>query len=123
MKTWIILLVFLISFPVFGNPLDADVSREVETLIAFIENSPCRFKRNGTWHDAGQAVNHIRRKYNYLLKKNLVNSTEEFIERAASQSSISGKAYKIQCNNGETITCGQWLKAELDRIRAKTQGQ
>ncbi len=48
------------------------------------------FQRNGSWYDGSDARAHLQRKYDYLLKKGMVDSAEQFIERAASQSSMSG---------------------------------
>ena len=40
---------------------------------------------------------HLQRKYDYLLKKSLVDTSEQFIQRAASKSSVSGKPYRVKC--------------------------
>jgi hypothetical protein len=80
--------------------------------------SGCRFSRNGQWHDAAAAARHMRDKYDYLLKFNLVTTTESFIERAATQSSMSGQAYLVDCGGGSTVPSAQWFSAELRRKRA-----
>ena len=59
----------------------------------------------------------LRDKYKYLVASNLVNTAEEFIERAATESSFSGKPYEVRCNGGATMTSNQWLRKELTRIR------
>lgn len=71
--------------------------REIAGLIGALDGSSCRFQRNGSWHDAAEARAHLQRKYDYLLKKDKVDTAEQFIERAASQSSMSGKPYRIAC--------------------------
>jgi Family of unknown function (DUF5329) len=93
------------------------VQIEVNFLLGFVEGSRCEFYRNGTWHDSRAAQAHLRDKYKYLVAGNLVNTTEQFIERAATQSSLSGKAYEIRCNGGATVTSSQWLRDELARFR------
>jgi hypothetical protein len=95
----------------------ASVQMEVNVLLEFVEKSGCDFYRNITWHDAKAAQAHLRDKYKYLVAGNLVNTTEQFIERAATQSSFSGKAYEIRCNGGATVTSSQWLRDELARFR------
>jgi Family of unknown function (DUF5329) len=94
------------------------VQIEVNFLLEFVEKSGCDFYRNGTWHDSKAAQAHLRDKYKYLVAGNLVNTTEQFIERAATQSSLSGKAYEIRCNGGATLTSSQWLRDELARFRS-----
>ncbi len=36
------------------------------------------FQRNGSWYDGGDARAHLQRKYDYLLKKDMVDSAEQF---------------------------------------------
>src|SRR6185369_15646734 len=42
---------------------------EVEHLLGYLQKSGCRFNRNGTWYASEKAVDHLRRKYAYLVKK------------------------------------------------------
>ena len=91
---------------------------EVMHLMAAVEKSQCKFNRNGSWHDAAAARKHLAKKFEYMDKKDLVPSTEVFIERGASSSSSSGKPYQMQCAGAAPVTSGQWLTAELQRYRA-----
>jgi len=93
------------------------VKLEVNFLLGFIEGSECAFYRNGTWHDSKAAQAHIRDKYKYLAAGNLIHSTEEFIDKAASQSSLTGQAYQVKCNGGAAMESKQWLRSELARMR------
>ena len=99
--------------------LDANAQREVSALLAFVGNSHCTFIRNGSSYSSTQAQAHLQDKLDYLLRKDRVNSAEEFIERAASESSLSGKPYKVNCDGREQLSA-DWLKDELQRLR---QGQ
>lgn len=94
------------------------VQIEVNFLLGYIEGSGCEFYRNGTWYDSRTAQAHLRDKYNYLVARNLINTTEDFIDRAATESSFSGKAYEVRCHGGATVTSRQWLRDELARFRA-----
>jgi Family of unknown function (DUF5329) len=94
---------------------------EIEHLMDYLAGSGCEFYRNGKWYPARQAVDHIRRKYDYLLKRDLVDTTEHFIERAAAASSRSGKPYKVRCASGQSVDSAQWLTQELARHRATRQ--
>ena len=90
--------------------------REIGALIGALDGSSCRFQRNGSWHDAAEARAHLQRKYDYLLKKDKVDTAEQFIERAASQSSISGKAYRIACPGQPEQTAAAWFGARLQAL-------
>lgn len=94
-----------------------NVQIEVNFLLGYIDGSECEFYRNGVWHDAKAAQAHLRGKYKYLAATNLINTTEDFIERAATKSSFSGIPYKVRCNGGATVTSNQWLRDELARFR------
>jgi hypothetical protein len=92
---------------------------EVARLMTAVEKSQCKFNRNGTWYDAKAAREHLEQKFAYLDKKDLVTTTESFIERGASTSSMSGKPYQMQCGSGKPVTSAEWLTGELKRYRQK----
>ena len=96
--------------------LDATGQREVQALLAFVGASHCTFIRNGSSHTAADAQSHLQEKLDYLERRNLVNSAEDFIERVASQSSISGEPYKVNCDGRERLSA-DWLGEELQHLR------
>lgn len=114
---WVLTLGLLYA-PVSRAEVPTKVQTEVNILLGFVKGSGCEFYRNGAWHDAKTGQAHIRDKYEYLVARNLINTTEEFIERAATKSSFSGQPYEVRCNGGATMTSNQWLREELARIRA-----
>ena len=83
----------------------------------FLETSGCQFNRNGSWHSAAEAATHIRKKYNYLVRKKLLTDTESFIKKAASESSISGKPYTVKCEGQADINSALWFDQELANYR------
>ena len=91
--------------------------KEIGQLMDALSHSDCRFQRNGSWYGATEARAHLQRKYDYLLKKDKVDTAEQFIERAASQSSISGKAYRIACPGQPEQTASAWFGARLQALR------
>jgi hypothetical protein len=111
-------LVFALSSPAADSAPPAIVHTEISYLLVFIEQSGCRFYRNGSWYDSKEAQAHLRDKYAYLAAKGFINSAEEFIEQAATKSSLSGKAYAIKCGNGPVMTTNQWLREALVRYRS-----
>jgi hypothetical protein len=95
----------------------ASVQIEVNFLLGYVEGSRCEFQRNGSWYTAPQAQAHLRDKFNYLAARNLIDSTEQFIEKAATESSLTGRAYMVRCDGGPAIPSRQWLSEELLRMR------
>ena len=94
------------------------VQAEVDFLLASIEASGCAFNRNGTWHDSKAAMTHLRDKYDYLVARDLIVTTEDFIERAATKSSLSGQPYEVRCGGGAAVTSSRWLNDKLGHLRA-----
>lgn len=92
----------------------ADMESEINHLLNYVEKSSCSFIRNGSAHSGPDARDHIVKKYNYF--KDRINSTEQFIEYAATKSTMSGKRYKVLCDSKEYLTA-QWLNDELQKYR------
>ncbi|WP_312519011.1 DUF5329 domain-containing protein [Massilia sp.] len=90
---------------------------EIAHLVGYLKASGCSFHRNGSWYEAGKAAQHLDRKYEYLVKRDLVATSEDFIARAASESSISGKPYQVRCGNQAPVASAAWLKTELAKYR------
>ncbi len=93
------------------------VQKEVTALLDFVAASGCEFQRNGSWHSSQGAKEHLQDKFDYLAARDAIHSAEEFIDKAASQSSLSGRAYKVRCNSAPLITSQKWLHDELLRLR------
>lgn len=91
--------------------------REIQGLLDALSASSCEFQRNGTWHGRDEARKHLQRKYDYLIKRDLADTAEQFIERAASKSSMSGRAYQVRCPGQPVQPAATWFKARLDALR------
>ena len=91
---------------------------EIAHLFSTLETSNCEFSRNGSWYSAKEASGHLGTKYKYLQDKDLVPTAEKFIERAATESSLSGKAYQIKCADNVAQPSAPWFKAALEKYRA-----
>jgi hypothetical protein len=92
----------------------AAADREIQQLLEFVQRSGCDFERNGTVHDSANAADHLRLKYSRGSR--YVSTAEQFIDRLASKSSWSGKAYTVTCE-GQVKPAGPWLHGALDNIR------
>ncbi|WP_060511109.1 DUF5329 domain-containing protein [Pseudomonas sp. NBRC 111124] len=93
-----------------------EAANEIRGLLEFIEKSDCTFIRNGAEYSGPRARAHLEQKLNYLESKDKVKSAEDFIDLAATKSSMSGRAYEVRCSEG-TEPAGIWLHKELQRQR------
>jgi hypothetical protein len=121
MRIFLLVIVLVLSSTSYAADGKAMMEQEIQHLFDHLKNSDCEFNRNGKWYDAEKAVKHIDRKYQYLIIKGLVNSTEQFIERAASESSMSGKPYEVKCGESEPVKSSVWFNRELTNFREKNQ--
>src|SRR5947207_2016635 len=76
------------STSLFGSlPAVAEVpagtKAEIDHLIAFVGDSGCEFYRNGSWYDGKKGQSHISDKYNWLLGRDMIQTTGDFIDKAA----------------------------------------
>jgi len=113
-------------FGLGGSPspaadLAASSKLEIDALLTKLGLSDCRFYRNGQWYDGESAQAHLRMKYEYLLKKGWVHSTEEFIERAGTRSSLSSEPYQVKCPDHAPVKSAEWLSEQLRQRRMAHQ--
>ena len=92
------------------------LAQQIEHLIDFIRDSPCAFIRNGTEYDGGKAAAHLRRKLDYAGKK--IQTAEQFIDKLATGSSMTGKAYKIRFADGRTVESAVYFREQLRKLEA-----
>jgi hypothetical protein len=90
---------------------------EINYLLGFIGRSGCRFYRNGSWYDSHRAQSHLRDKYNYLAARDRIKTADDFIEQAATRSSMSGEEYQIQCEAEAAQPSNRWLRTALSGYR------
>ena len=102
-----------------GAAPEPQAQAEIAHLLDYVATPGCQFKRNGSWHDGPDAKAHLRKKYDYLVKRDLVTNAESFIERAATESSMSGKPYQVKCGGGKAVASGLYLTEELKRFRGQ----
>ena len=118
MKITALTLLFLLAGGAVAQTPSAKTIQEVGQLFAALKESNCEFSRNGSWHNAKKASEHLQRKYDYLLKKGLVTTTESFIELAATKSSMSGKPYQVRCGNAQPVSSQSWFTNKLNVLRS-----
>ena len=119
MRSISVALLALLAVPaLMALPVPASQRAEIYALMAALQTSACEFNRNDLWHNAADAKTHLLRKLDYLEGKNAVQSTEQFIELAASKSSLSGRAYQVKCAGAAPVDSKVWLNAQLKIIRS-----
>jgi hypothetical protein len=93
---------------------------KIEALIKHVETlSNAKFVRNDTEYDAKTAAKFMRGKWR--AKSDGIATARDFIEKAASVSSTSGKPYLIRFKDGKEVKSGEYLLAELKKIEAKKE--
>lgn len=92
---------------------------EVDYLLTEIGRSGCVFIRNGKEYDPEKAEAHLRMKFE--RGRRYASTTELFIERLASKSSMSKKPYFIHCDGKARVPSGDWLTSRLDDYRTGQQ--
>ncbi len=108
-----------IAIPASAEP-PPETLREMDRLVDALRDSNCEFQRNGRWYDGGRAATHLRRKQAWLIERDLISSSEQFIERAGTRSSLSGRAYQVRCPGTEPMPSARWLNEALESLRART---
>ena len=95
----------------------ADPGREearIEGLIAHVKNlQDAAFVRNGKDYDAATAAKFLRGKWN--ANRDDIHTAEDFIAKAATKSSTTGKAYMIRFKDGKEVACGPYLAGRLKK--------
>jgi hypothetical protein len=113
-----LLFALVASMAVARAPLSE--TQKIESLITSIENlKGAVFIRNGSEYSAEQAAHHLRMKWDKAGSR--VKTAEDFIEKCASESSMSGEKYQIRFANGKTEYSQDYFNEELRKISPPSQ--
>ena len=99
-----------------GEQIDT-VDKTVLHLIDHVAESGLTFIRNNDKYTAVEAAEHMNKKYQHFRKD--INTAEDFIERCASRSLLSGKAYLVINEQNEHVRTSEWLELELADYRER----
>ena len=122
-KAFLLLTSMAFCPAVHSAELPQSALREIDQLLEALGSSNCRFNRNGTWYTASDAQAHLTKKYEYLRKKKLLGSAEDFITGAGTESSRSGQPYQVQCGQEDAVPSAVWLQGALRRLRSGTSSK
>ncbi|MSR31289.1 MAG: hypothetical protein EXR99_07275 [Gemmataceae bacterium] len=110
------LLAFLGSAVEEGLP--PEEKKKIEALIEVVEKLPgAKMLRNGAEYDAKTAGRFLRGKWDSSKKQ--IKSVQDFLDKAATVSSTSGKPYEILFGNGKKVTAKEFFLEELERLKKK----
>lgn len=113
----LLVILLLWSGLAIPSPTPDNVRQEIDALLVRLQDSGCQFNRNGSWYSGSRARDHLLRKLDYIERATTIESTEQFIELAATQSSRSGKAYEVRCGSDAPVKSSVWLTRQLAIIR------
>jgi len=98
-----------------GASSDDALLRTINHLLTYVEESNCVFIRNGKEYTSKEAAQHIKTKNDALTFD--TKTPEEFIDRAASKSMLSGQPYFVRCVDHSPVPSADWLSKELSNYR------
>jgi hypothetical protein len=94
---------------------DHALDASIQFLLTRVSQSGYVFIRNGKEHNSQDAAKHMRRKYEHFADE--IETPEQFIERAATKSMITGRRYRIRFADGMEMDTSDWLLNELALFR------
>ena len=102
-----------------ATPSDAE-EKLIDTLIQRVSKmSAMVFLRNGNEYNAADAAKHMQAKYDYFKKE--LATAEDFIDRCASRSEMTGQAYKVKLTGGAVRDANEFLNSELRMLRQQAR--
>lgn len=116
LRSTILLLALLVTPSFLGaQNLPAIEKQRIEALIKQVgELKDAKFVRNGSSYEPATAVRFLSGKWN--ANKSEVNSARDFIDKVATKSGTSGKAYLMRFNDGKEVPSRDFLLAELKKL-------
>lgn len=87
----------------------------MQHLLDHLRGSDCVMERNGGQYSSEDAYAHVKKKYDYF--RDDIKTPEEFIDYAATKSTMSGKYYRVICPGAPPVRTRDWLLDELRRYR------
>ncbi len=119
MRKTLLLLILIIGLSevVYGQAKKtAKTDKEkIEALIQSVEDlENAKFYRNGSVYNAKEAGSHLRMKVRKAGER--IKTVEDFIEKIASKSSMSGENYKIIYDDGKEIITNTFFYTTLETL-------
>ena len=93
-KIFCLTIALLAALPAYAKLNGHEEARISAMLDALAQQKELVFVRNGEAHNCDEAVSHLRLKLKNT--RNRIDTAEQFIDKVASSSSITGKPYIVQ---------------------------
>ena len=98
-----------------GDDKPLSEKEKIQALIKHVEDlKGATFVRNDSDYDSKTAARFLQRKWQSHDKE--VKTAMDFIEKVASVSSTTSKAYQIRFKDGQAVKSGEYLKAQLKKL-------
>lgn len=115
---WLRFVLPFLILPAIAFAREAKEQARIDFLLRHVETSKgLSFIRNGKAHAAQDAAKHLRRKLDYAGER--IQTAEQFIKHAASESSVTGRNYKIRLPDGSTVNASDYLNKQLGDFDAR----
>ncbi len=114
--------IILVAISLFGKitftqsiPTQLTEKQKIEYLIKSIEKlDGAYFWRNGEYHTAKEAAEHLRLKFKNAGSK--IKTAKQFIDNIATKSSMTGTVYKIKFKDGKIVESKTFLYQKLGEL-------
>ena len=104
--------------PTIVSAREAKEQARIDFLLRAVETSKgLTFIRNGKAHDAQDAASHLRKKLDYGGER--IQTAEQFIKHAASESSATRQNYKVRLADGTTVDAADYFTKQLRDFDAR----
>jgi hypothetical protein len=114
-KAFLIFFIAILNSNTDASMFQMTEKQKIEFLIQSVAKlEGAKFYRNGEWHSPSDAADHLRLKLNKA--GNRIKTAQQFIDKIASESSMSGKPYKIKFKDGKIIETKVFLNQQLSKI-------
>ena len=92
-------------------------AQKIQALIHSVETlKGAVFIRNGSEYDGAKAAEHLRRKLDYAGNK--IKTADQFIDKLATGSSMTGRPYQIRFADGRTVESAVFFREQLRKLEA-----
>ncbi len=122
-RAFVAVITMAVVFLLAAGPIRAESADKAEEtihyLISYVSGSGLTFIRNDREYTAGEAATHMNRKYQHF--RDDIETPDEFIERCATKSLLSGDPYLVVDGRGIELRTSDWLRTELAAYQARSQ--
>lgn len=99
------------------RPAAATETERIERLLESIAHSDVVFLRGDQELTPTAFVDHLRAKWNAV--RGQVTTLDEFVEKVASQSWESRRAYQVKKPDGQVVEAAMWFNEQVSEIKAQ----